>query len=72
MPDNGLILAGARPIAAHLGVRPHQVHYWCKAGLLPHFRVGRTLCADREALRAWVAERQGAASSSQPDEPAAA
>lgn len=66
MPDNGLILAGARPIAADLGVRPNQVYYWAKAGLMPHFYVGRTLCADRAALRAWVAERQGKASSPSP------
>lgn len=59
MPDSGLILAGARPIAAELGVRPGQVYYWSKAGLMPHFFVGRTLCAERAALRAWVAERQG-------------
>lgn len=62
MPATGLMLAGARPIAARLGVLPSQVSYWSRAGLLPTFKVGRTICADPQALDAWLADRQAKAS----------
>ena len=52
MPETGLMLAGARPIAARLGVRPNQVVYWARIGLLPTYRVGRTICADPAILAA--------------------
>lgn len=58
MPDPGLILAGGGPIAEFLGVRPAQARYWAKAGLIPTFKIGDTICADRQALLQWLAQRQ--------------
>ena len=57
MPDDGLICAGAGPIARFLGVKTGQVYYWASNGYLPTFRIGTTLCADKAALRNFIAEK---------------
>lgn len=61
MSDDGLICVGGRPIAKFIGATVAQVYYWNRLGLLPCFRVGETLCADKATLRAWIVERQSRA-----------
>lgn len=53
---------GVKSIAAFLGIRPRQALHMIEAGRLPHFRVGRALCASRSSLLAWLAEMERKAS----------
>jgi len=48
------VLTGASKIAAFLGVTPRQVYHWCEQDVLPHFRIGRTVCARAWELREWL------------------
>ena len=48
-PDNDL-LHGIPAIAAHLTMTVRQAGYQIEKGLLPTFRMGRTVCARKSTL----------------------
>ena len=50
------MLYGTRAIADHLGIRPRQALHMVETGRLPHFRVGKIICARRSTLMAWLAK----------------
>lgn len=52
------ILIGANNIARFLGATPRQVWHWCEKGHLPHFHIGKRLCARPETLRRWLEEQE--------------
>ena len=54
--DTADLLTGVREIAAFLGWTKHAAQHRIDGGLLPHFHVGRTICARRSTLNAWLAE----------------
>ena len=65
-PLGGEMLCGAAPIAAFMGVKRRQVYHWAEHGELPVFRIGRTLCARPDRLRAWITEQEAASASKAP------
>jgi len=66
MTDNPLgedLLRGARPIAKFVfgidsNCNCHQVYRLAERGVLPVFRLGKTLCARRSTLRSFVEEQE--------------
>jgi hypothetical protein len=57
------LLRGARPIAkfvygADTNCNMHQVYRLAEKGVLPVFRLGKTLCARRSTLRAFVEDQE--------------
>ena len=48
-------LHGAKPIADELGLTRRQIYHAADHGLLPIFRMGKTLCAHRSSLREHLA-----------------
>lgn len=59
-PIQGEMLYGTKAIAEFLGIRPRQALHLMEQGRLPHFHIGRVLCANRSTLRAWLAEQEAA------------
>lgn len=57
--DAADLLYGIKAIAAELGMRPKQAEHRIAQGAIPTFKMGRTVCASRAALQAWLA-KQGA------------
>ena len=57
-PHREELLHGCKQIAAFLNLTPRQVFYRTATGELPHFRIGQTICARPDTLRAWIAERE--------------
>ena len=52
-------LFGIKAIADHGGMTERQASYRAELGQLPTFKMGRTLCASRAALDAWLAALAG-------------
>jgi excisionase family DNA binding protein len=50
------LLHGVQDIAAYLGLTDRQVERHIARSGLPVFRLGRTVCARRSTLEAWLAE----------------
>ena len=44
------LLYGANAIAAFLGIRRGVVYHLIETGRLPHFKVGKTVCARRSKV----------------------
>ena len=53
------LLTGARAIAAFMGWSERSLRH--REARLPTFRIGRTLCARRSTLAAWLAAQEAAA-----------
>ncbi len=54
-PEPSDLLHGAGAIRQFLGLRSNrQIFYLAEQGHLPHFRLGRILCASRTALVDWI------------------
>jgi excisionase family DNA binding protein len=53
--QDGDLLYGATAIAAHLGIRKRQALYLIESNRLPHFRIGKIVCARRSLLSQWLA-----------------
>lgn len=68
MASDSDLLYGLPAIAGQLGLRCDQVRHLAKKHGLPVFRVGRSVCARRSSLVAWVAELE-AGDRSYPNEP---
>lgn len=60
-PVDGDLCYGVRAVAAALGVKHRQALRLVEEDRIPFWREGRTICARRSTLAAWVAEREAAA-----------
>lgn len=56
------LLYGMATIAAHLGMSKRSALHQQEKGLLPTFKMGRTVCARRSTLSAHMADRESGAS----------
>lgn len=45
-------------IGAFLRMTPKQVQHRIIAGEIPHFRIGRIVCARKSTLLAWLADQE--------------
>lgn len=64
MSDESDVLTGEAEIGAFLGWKPRTVRYRAGLGEIPTFKVGRTRCATKSALRAWLAKQMSQAEAS--------
>ncbi len=55
------LLYGASAIAAYLGVKRGVVYHLIETNRLPHFKVGKTVCARRSTLARAIAELEAEA-----------
>ena len=53
-PDDGALLYGCKGIGSYLGLTENEVWTLCNKGDLPHFRIGRRLCARPATLDRWL------------------
>lgn len=60
-PADGDLLHGLPAIAGHLGIGARQAAHLKDTAGLPTFKLGKTVCARRSTLNAWLAEREAAA-----------
>ena len=54
------ILHGYKEVGAFLRMTPKQIEHRVRAGEVPHFKLGRTVCARRSTLNAWLADQEAA------------
>ncbi len=59
------LLCGVPAIAAAFGWRPRVVYHLKDNHGLPTFKIGKTVCASRGAVRGWIADREAAALAAQ-------
>nr|USU32928.1 DNA-binding protein [Methylobacterium sp. OTU13CASTA1] len=59
--EGGAVLYQVPAIAAFLGMPVKATRHRVEAGEIPTFRIGRTVCARRSTLTAWLAEREAEA-----------
>lgn len=57
----GDLLYGARAIAEYLGVTERRALYLAEKRAFPFWKEGRTICARRSTIAAWLDERERAA-----------
>lgn len=57
IPDDTDLLTGYVQIAAFLGWKSRTVRHRAANGELPTFKIGRTPCATKSALRSWLAKQ---------------
>jgi hypothetical protein len=50
----GDLLYGVPSIAAFLGVRTRQASHRIASGSIPTFKIGKSICARRSSLAAWL------------------
>ncbi len=55
------LLYGLEAIASHLGMSARQARHRALTGLIPTFKMERTVCARRSTLTAWLAEQEAKA-----------
>ena len=60
-PTSGELLYGCRLIGEYLGLSYDQAWHLIRRHELPHFRIGRRVCARRSALDVWLDEREAKA-----------
>ncbi|GGC70755.1 DNA-binding protein [Chelatococcus reniformis] len=54
------LLSGWIAIGKHLGMKPDAARHLARTSGLPTFKLGKTVCARRSTLNAWLAEREAA------------
>jgi len=64
--DDADLLYGLPAIAGQLGLSNDQVRHLAKSHGLPTFKLGRSVCARRSTLMAWLAEREEASRARSP------
>jgi hypothetical protein len=52
--EDGMLLVGARAIAAFLGLTLRQTQHRISDGVIPTLRIGASVCARRESLLRWL------------------
>ncbi len=60
-PPSGMLLYGVQAIADFLGVRKRQALGLIERGHLPHYHVGKIVCANRATVTAWLRDREAQA-----------
>lgn len=65
------LLYGVPAIADAFGWKVRQVYHLKDAHDLPTFKIGRTVCAKRSSIRAWIREQEAAALAAQHRPPVA-
>jgi len=50
----GMLLHGMQAIADFLGVARRVAYYMAETGQIPTFKIGRTVCANRDSLSAAI------------------
>ena len=53
-PVTADLLYGCEAIGEYLGLTRKQLQHRIAEKRIPHFRVGKTICATRSTLRAWL------------------
>jgi hypothetical protein len=53
-------LYGLEAIGGFLGMTAKQAKHRALAGQIPTFKMGRSVCATKQALSAWLAEQEAA------------
>jgi hypothetical protein len=61
IPSEGHLLYGTKAIAGFLGITPRQALHLTEQGRIPHFHIGRVLCANRNTLRHWLDQQEAKA-----------
>ena len=56
------LLYGCEAIAEFLGIKKRAAQHLVETNRLPHFKVGRTICARKSAIAAKLAELEAEAS----------
>ena len=54
------LLYGAPAIAAYLGIRVRQARHQIDQGRIPHFQMGKIICARPSTLDAWLESLEAA------------
>lgn len=54
------LLKGAEAIAGYLGVPRRTIYHAVSKRLIPHFRIGETVCARKSTLLHWMAAQEAA------------
>jgi len=57
-PETADLLYGAPAIAEFLGLRERQTRHLIEKGLLPTYKIGKTVCASRDALASWLRDQE--------------
>ena len=57
----GMLLYGLKAISTFMGVRPRQAQHLVETDQIPHFHMGRVICADRAVLIAHLRAKQAEA-----------
>ncbi len=60
VPADGQILYGVKAIAGFMGIRDRQALGLIERGRLPHFRIGKIVCAKRAAVLLWIDVQEAA------------
>lgn len=60
MQTDPKVLYGVKAIAAFLGVRQRQALYMVEQNRLPHYRIGRAVCANPEKITEWLRQQERA------------
>lgn len=55
--SGGALLYGLKAISTSMGVRPRQAQHLVETDQIPHFHMGRVICAHRPLLTAWLDAR---------------
>lgn len=50
------LLHGVKAVAAYLNMPPRVAQHRIDKGEVPHFKLGKNICARRSTLNAWLAE----------------
>ena len=58
--STGLMLYGVKSIADFLGIRPRQALHLVEQDRIPHYRIGRIVCANQNTIRQWLADQEAA------------
>ena len=56
--EGGHMLYGVRAIADFLGVRPRQALGLIERGHLPHYHIGKIVCANRSTVQSLLADQE--------------
>ena len=57
MTEDSDVLTGEVAIGKFLGWKPRTVRYRASLGEIPTFKIGRTRCATKSNLRAWLSKQ---------------
>ncbi|WP_107341501.1 DNA-binding protein [Agrobacterium pusense] len=53
------LIHGIEAIGSFLGITKNQAKHWAATTDMPTFKIGRSVCARRAALKDWLSKREG-------------